>query len=84
MSPVRTRLIAYDPESRYSVTFANVDSSIVSAFVYLRIDFTTSFNFILFLFYLKLSLLNHTSVDMFYLFEMLLFFILYKWFFTTM
>ena len=46
---------------KYSVTFANVDSSIVSAFVYLRIDFTTSFNFMSFpsIFFC----INHTFID---------------------
>jgi hypothetical protein len=34
ISPVNTRLIAYEPESINSVTFANDELSIVSAFVY--------------------------------------------------
>ena len=78
MSPVNTRFIAYDPESRYSVTFANVDSSIVSAFVYLRIDFTTSFNFMSFpsIFFC----INHTFIDAL---SADFFFILYKYFLTT-
>lgn len=46
MSPVKTLFIAYDPESKNSVTFAKDDWSIVSAFVYFLIDFTTSFSFI--------------------------------------